>query len=47
MIDIQKSRVQVSKTLKMNIIKHSTKMYRTDDSFKMWIRHVYTTAHLF
>jgi hypothetical protein len=32
-------RTQVTKTLSMNIIKHSTEKYRTDDSFNIWINH--------
>jgi hypothetical protein len=38
-IDVEKSRFQLTKTLKMNIMKHSTKKDRTDDSIKIWIRH--------
>jgi len=44
MIDVQNSLFQVTKTLKMNIIKHSTIKCRTDDSFKIWIWHVCTIA---
>jgi len=34
--DDQKSRFQVTKTLKINIMKHSIKKYRTDDHFIIW-----------
>jgi len=47
MIDVQKSRFQVTKTLKIKTKKHSTNKYRIDDSFKIWIRHVCTIARLF
>jgi len=36
-IDVGKSRFHLTKTLKMNIIKHTTKSNRTNDSFKIWI----------
>jgi hypothetical protein len=35
MIIVQKSRFQVTKTLKINIMKHSRNKYRNDDSFKI------------
>jgi len=35
---VQKSRFQFTKTLKINIMEHSRNQYRTDDSFKIWIR---------
>ena len=37
MIDVQKSRFQVTKTQKMNIMKQSTNKYRPDYSFNIWI----------
>jgi len=39
-----KSRFYVTSTLKINIMKRSTRKYRTDDSFKIWIRHVWRIA---
>jgi len=41
MIDFKKSLFQVTKTQKMNIIKHSKNKYRTDDSSKIWIGHYF------
>ena len=45
--DVDKSRFQFTKTLKMNIRKHSTKKNRTNDSFNIWIRHDCTIARMF
>ena len=45
--DVQKSRFQVTKMLKINIMKNSTTKNRSDDSFKMLIRHVFMIAILF
>jgi len=42
MNDVQKLRFQVTKILKMNIMKHSTKKQRLDVSFKIWIRYYCT-----
>jgi len=42
MNDVQKYLFQVTKTQKMNIIKHSKNKYRTDDSSKIWISHYFT-----
>jgi len=47
MYGVQKSRFQVTKTPKMNIMKHSTKKYRTYDSFNIWISLFSTIARLF
>jgi len=41
-IDVEKSCFQRTNTLKMNIKKHSTKKYRTDDFFVFSIRHFCT-----
>ena len=38
---------QLTKTLKMNIRKNSTKKDRTNDSFNIWIRQHFTIASLF
>jgi len=46
-IDLEISRFQLTKTLKMNIRKHSTQKDRTNDSFKSWIRQNCTIATLF
>ena len=46
-IDVEISRFQFTKTLKMNIRKHSTKKDRTNDSFNIWIRPHCTIASLF
>jgi len=46
-IDVEESRFQLTKTLKMNIWKQSTKKDRTNDSFNIWIRHDCTIARLF
>jgi len=40
LIDVEKSSFQLTKTLKMNIMNHSTKKDRTNDSFNIWIRQV-------
>jgi len=42
MIDVQKSCFQVTKMLKMDIMKNSTNKYRTDVNFKTCICHVCT-----
>jgi len=47
MMVVQKSRFQVTKTLKMNIMKHSSNKYRTHDSLKIRIEHVYSITCLF
>jgi len=47
MIDFQKLRFQDTETLKINIMKHSTKMYGTDDSFIIWNWYVCTFSRLF
>jgi len=47
MIDIQKWRFQVTKLLKINIMKHSTKKYSTDHCLINLNRHVlYVCAYL-
>jgi len=46
-IDVEISRFQLTKTLKMNIRKLSTKKDRTNDSFNSWIRQHCTIASLF
>jgi hypothetical protein len=43
---VQKSRFQVTKTLKINIMKHSRNKYRSDDSFKITIRQVCSIARM-
>jgi len=44
---VQKSRFQVTKTLKIDIMKLSRNIYRTEDTFKIWIRQVSKIARLF
>ena len=45
-IVVYKSPFQVTKTLKINIMKHSRNKYRTDDSFKICFGQVCTIARL-
>jgi len=45
--DVQKSRFQFTKILKINIIKRSILKDRTVDSCKIWSRHVCMNARLF
>ena len=47
MIGVQKSRFQVAKTLRVNIMKQLRNKYRTHDYLKILIEHVCTIAHLF
>jgi len=46
-VDLEISHFQLTKTLKMNIWKHSTKKDRTNDYFNSWIRQHCTIASLF
>jgi hypothetical protein len=46
MINVLKSRCYLTKTLNIYIMKHSTKKYRTDNSFIIRNRHVNTIASL-
>jgi len=41
---VQKSCLELTKLLKMNIMKFSTKEDRSVDSFKIWFGHVGTIA---
>jgi len=47
MIDEVESRFHVTNPLEITIMKHSTNMFRTDDSLIIWIRHFCRITCLF